>query len=262
MIPYPSRAVEVDVQFLNDFALGDEVGLSRLYDLYHSPLIKCGLRIVHDRFAVENIVNDAFLKAWSFRQRLTSSMHAYRFMRMNVKWDCYDYYRRHENRQVIYPDRDDYPDIGISPDNDAESPYCRDEEMLQSIYKIIPYLPQNRQTILQLYFKHGFSYKQIAKRYGSSVHAITNEINDGLAYLKKVIHAKKQLTAPISVPLIKGGASECLTGEMLQIFKLRYESKMSFEAISDRMSLSQPYVQQQYVAAHAKLNKLKATRGK
>jgi DNA-directed RNA polymerase specialized sigma subunit len=181
---------------------------------------------------------------------------------MNVKWDCYDYYKRPENRQVVYSDRDDYPDTGFSLVDEAEAPYCRDEEMLQSIYNIIPYLPQNRQTILQLYFKHGFSYKQIAKRYGSSVHAITTEINDGLTYLKKVIHAKKQLTTPIPISLTKKDAGECLTGEMLQIFKLRYESKMSFEAISDKMSLSQPYVQQQYVAAHAKLNRLKATRGK
>jgi RNA polymerase sigma factor (sigma-70 family) len=257
---YSSTAVEADPQFLNDFAQGDETGLSRLYNLYSSPLIKCGLRIVHDHFAVENIVNDAFLKAWSFRQSLTSSMHAYRFMRMNVKWDCYDYYRRPENRQVVYPDRDDYPDTAILPYNDEESSCWRDEEMLQSIYNIIPYLPPNRQTILQLYFKYGFSYKQIAKRYGSSVQAITNEIHEGLAYLKKVIHAKKQLTAPAPTPLVIGNVEECLTGEMLVLFKLRFESKLSFESIAAKMNLPQPYVQQQYVAAHAKLNGLKTSR--
>ena len=203
MNPYSSRTVEVDPEFLSDFAQGDETGLSRLYNLYYSPLIKCGLRIVHDRFAVENIVNDAFLKAWSFRQRLTSSMHAYRFMRMNVKWDCYDYYRRPEYRQVVYPDRDDYPDTEVLPYNDEESSCWRDEEMLQSIYNIIPYLPPNRQNILQLYFKYGFSYKQIAKRYGSSVQAITNEMHEGLALFKKGDPYKKAAYSPCPYPFGK-----------------------------------------------------------
>src|ERR1700744_3876637 len=74
---FPPREAEFDPQFHHDFADGNEAGLSRLYVLYHSPLIKCGLRIVQDYFAVENIVQDAFLKAWTFRQRLNSYMHAY-----------------------------------------------------------------------------------------------------------------------------------------------------------------------------------------
>ena len=260
MISYPSSAGEVDLQFLNDFAVGDEAGLARLYDLFRLPLIKCGLRIVCDHFTVENIVNDAFLKAWSFRQKLTSSMHAYRFMRMNVKWDCYDYYKKPENRLVVYSEYETYPDAGNQPDADQEEDIYKDEERLQSIYRVIPYLPPDRQTVLRLYFKYGFSYKQIAKRYGSNIQNITKEIYEALEYLKKVIHAKKKLIPSTPITLVRKDTEECLTGEMLHLFKLRYECKLPFDIIAAKMNLSQSYVQQQYVIAHRKLNQLKANR--
>lgn len=256
-----SKEPEFDFEFLNDFAKGDETGLVRLYNLYFISLLKCGLRIISDRFAVENIVQDAFLKAWSFRDRLNSSLHAFRFMRMNVKWACYDYSKQPENRWLEYSEYMDYSAFGYLPDFDLEEPVCQDQEMLKSIYEIMPYLPVNRQTILELYFKYGFSYKQIAKRYGSSVASISNELHEGLAYLKKIIHTKKQITpASTPVPSAKHPADEHLTGETLQLFKLRYENKLPFEVIAAKMNLPQPYVQQQYVAAHAKLKQLKVNR--
>jgi len=253
----PSRETEFDPEFLHDFADGSEAGLSRLYTLYQSALMKYGLRIVQDYFAVENIVQDAFLKAWTFRHKLNSYMHAYWFMRMNVKWDCCDFYKSPEYRLVVYPTHETYPDAEHDPQAYQTDDVCKDEEMLQTIYKIIPYLPPDRQTILKLYFKYGFSYKQIAKRYGSNTPNVTKEIYESVDYLKKVIHAKKQMSISPPNTLHRKDAEECLSGEMLQLFKLRYEGKLSFEVIANKMNLSQAYVQQQYVIAHRKLNQLK-----
>lgn len=243
------------------FNQGSEIGLSGLYNLYYAPLIRYGLRIILDHFVIENIIQDAFLKAWRFRERFTGGRHIYCFIRLNIKWACYDYYRRPEKRWLEYSEYVDYSAFGYLPDFDLEEPVCQDEEMLKSIYEIMPYLPVNRQTILELYFKYGFSYKQIAKRYGSSVASISNELHEGLAYLKKIIHAKKQITpASTPVPSAKHSADEHLTGEKLQLFKLRYENKLPFDVIAAKMNLPQPYVQQQYAAAHAKLKQLKVNR--
>jgi hypothetical protein len=56
-------------------------------------------------------VQDAFLKAWTFRQRLTCPLHAYRFMRMNITWDCYDHLRHHvvkDRKRLVYTDTPEY----------------------------------------------------------------------------------------------------------------------------------------------------------
>jgi RNA polymerase sigma factor (sigma-70 family) len=238
---------------------GEEEGFTQLYRMMFNPLLRYGMRILPNEFAVATIVQEAFLKAWNFRERMTCLQHTFRFMCMNVKWACYDHYRQPGNRQVIYLEHDTYSDVSFFPGLEEAEPICNDEELLKSIYDVMPYLSMNKQTILQLYFKYGFSYKQIARRYGSNVQAISNDLHEALAYLKKVIHSKKQLTQSVSKPVTnaKYRAEEYLTGEMLQLFKLRYENKLPFDVIAAKMNLPQPYVQQQYVAAHAKLQQLK-----
>jgi RNA polymerase sigma factor (sigma-70 family) len=240
---------------------GDEEGFAQLYHIMFNSLLRYGMRILPNEFAVTTIVQDALLKAWNFRQRMTCLQHTFRFMCMNVKWACYDYYRQPGTRQVIYLGHDTYPDVSFLPGSEEVEPVYNEEALLKSIYDVMPYLPMNKQTILQLYFKYGFSYKQIAKRYGSNIQTISNNVHEALVYLKKVIYAKKKLTKPISLPAAnaKYRAEEYFAGEMLQIFKLRYESKLPFDVIAAKMNLPQPYVQQQYAAAHAKLQQLKIT---
>ncbi len=65
-------------QFLR-FKGGDEKGLAYIYAQLNKPLFKHGLRIVDNEFAVDTIVQEAFLKAWAYRERMTSLFHTYRF---------------------------------------------------------------------------------------------------------------------------------------------------------------------------------------
>lgn len=241
---------------------GEEGGFTQVYHMMFNSLFRYGMRILPNEFAVTTIVQDALLKAWDFRQKMTCLQHTFRFMCMNVKWACYDHYRQPGTRQVIYLGHDTYPDMSFLPGSEEVEPVYNEEMLLKSIYDVMPYLPMNKQTILQLYFKYGFSYKQIARRYGSNIQTISNNVHEALAYLKKVIHAKKQLTKPTSRPVAnaKYRAEEYFAGEMLQLFKLRYENKLPFDVIAAKMNLPQTYVQQQYAAAHVKLQQLKITR--
>lgn len=242
------------------FKQGDEAALSRLYRKFYRLLMRHGFRIVHDEFVVNSSIQEAFLKAWHFRERLTSILHTYRFLRLNVTWKCYNYYRQPDrlHRRIIYTDNiDSYADACYMSDvigNDQ--PLFADDEMLQTIYKVISYLPEDRQTILTLFFKYGFTYKQIAKRFSTSNKVISIELRKGLEHLKKIIHAKKKLDAPINVSKKTLSHDELLDGELLQVFRLRYEMKLGFEVIATKMNLPQAYVQQQYVAAHIRIQQM------
>ena len=243
------------------FTNGEEAGLAHLYGILYKPLLHHGLRIVRDEFVVNSSIQEALLKAWAFRERLTSILHTYRFLRLNVTWKCYNHYRQSDKRhhRLIYTDNiDQYADTYYIPEQEYnDQSFYADEEMLQSIYKVIPYLPANRQTILTLYFKYGFSYKQIAKRFSTSTRAVSIELQKGLEHLKKIIHAKKKLDAPVNGA--KNGLlyNEILDGELLQLFKLRYEMKLGFDIIASKMNLPQAYVQQQYVTAHIMIQQMR-----
>ena len=68
--PLPETSPAVTTEQFIRFTEGDEKGLVWLYQQYYDKLLRYGLRIVTDEFAVNTIVQEAFLKAWTFRDRL------------------------------------------------------------------------------------------------------------------------------------------------------------------------------------------------
>lgn len=252
----------VELKCFWDFKKGDEKALTCIYDQLYKPLLYHGLRIIKDRFVVNSIIQEAFLKAWNFRERMTSTLHVYRFIRLNITWGCYGYFRQASYKRhygsVIYTDDIDYYTIPTCFESEVnEQLQQADEEKLMAIYNVIPYLPATRQNLINLYFKYGFSYKQIANRYATSKQAISRELQNGLEHLKKIINSKKRLDKPVVTnPKTTMPYNEVLEGEMLQVFKLRYEMKLSFESIALQLNLPQSDIQQQYVAAHIKIQQL------
>jgi len=247
-------------QYFLQFTKGDESAFTRLYQNLYKPLLRHGLRIVRDEFVVNSSIQEAFLKAWNFRERLTNVLHTYRFLRLNVTWKCYNHYRQpgRLHRRIIYTDNIDcYADARYMPDQSGDDqPPFADEEMLQAIYNVMPYLPPDRQTILTLFFKYGFTHKQIAKRFSTSNQAVSVELLNGLEHLKKVIHAKKKLDVPINASKNDLSYNEILDGELLRVFRLRYEMKLGFDVIAVKLNLPQSYIQQQYVAAHIRIQQM------
>lgn len=241
------------------FINGNEAGLTYLYSLLHKKLLYHGRRIVSDEFVVNSAIQEAFLKAWNFRHRLSSVLHTYRFLRLNVTWKCYTYYRKpdHQRNRIVYTGSIDSYANTFYQQEDTTQTSVFNEERLQNIYNVLPYLPANRKIIFTLYFKYGLSAKQIAKRYASSSQGISNELQKGVEQLRKIIHAQKKLNIPVGIKSRFAHYPELLEGELLQLFKLRFEKKRSFEAIANQLNLPLAHVHQQYVTAHRLLNQMK-----
>ena len=62
------------------FASGYELGLTSLYNQLSRSIYRYGMMLVKDEFIVNSIIQEAFLKAWTFRERLTSLDHTRRFL--------------------------------------------------------------------------------------------------------------------------------------------------------------------------------------
>ena len=243
------------------FRQGDERALEYVYTRYYRPLCSHGRQIIDDEFTVSCIVQEAFLKGWQFREGMENMRHIYCFMRQDVNWKCFAYLSNPGNRfhrSLVHTEGlENYSTY--YHDEPAEDASFYDERKLQAIEEALPYLPASRHTIMTLYFKHGMSYKKIARRFGSSVPAISTEVRKSLESIKKVVHAQKKLDIKKTVPAAANGHAytKNLDTEMQQIFKLRYEQKNSFAAIAEKMNVTQGYVQQQYAAAHRQMQQLK-----
>jgi len=276
--PTPATTPAANNDFFLRFTAGDEKGLTWLYNQYYHRLVRHGKDLLYDEFAVHTQVQEIFLKAWQFRRRLTDALHAYRFMRLNLRWNCYDYLNDHvakTRKYITYTDNpEQYASAGDGQPEVEAAAHALAEAQLETVNKILPLLPAERQTIFALYFKEGLTHTQIARRFGSGTTTIHNELQKGVEYVKKVIGkeagvSKWPARAPFdrlrvtasaagAPPQVEYDNKESLQGAQWQIFKLRYEMKWSFEKIAQEMKIGQGEVQRLYVEAHKKLRGMRA----
>lgn len=242
------------------FRDGDEKALEYVYTRYYGPLCNHARQIIRDKFTVSCIVQEAFLKSWQFRQTMENMRHIYCFIRQDIRWKCYSFMANPVNR--FHSGLTHYEEVGnffhpADAEEGAED-HRLAENKLKAIEEALPYLPANRQTIMTLHFRYGYSYQRIARRFGTSNQAISAEVHKSLECLKKIVHAQKKLTLKTTAPSHNTRLlnTESMDPEMQHIFKLRYEQKHSFASIAERMNVTQGYVQQQYVTAHLRLRKL------
>lgn len=243
--------------YYTGFRNGDEKAFEYVYAQYYRPLYRHGYEIIDDEFTVNCIVNEAFLKGWKFRESMENMRHIYCFIRQDVSWKCFAYVKNPSNRFHRLLVRPEY--LGnLSGTEDDEEAHQLADKNLKAIEEALPYLPGNRQTIMTLYFKYGYSYKRIARRFGTTNQAISLEVQRSLESLRKMVHAQKKLhtKAPAKVPQSKRVGVENMETEMQMIFRLRYEQKHSFASIAEKMQVAQGYVQQQYIIAHRRLRAL------
>jgi len=234
------------------FRNGDEKAFEYVYTRYYGPLSHHGRQIIRDEFAVNCIVNEAFLKGWKWREHMECMRHIYCFIRQEVSWKCYGYLSNSSNRfhrQLVHPEY-----IGNLPDvqGDGEEHGLADKN-LNAIEAALAYLPGNRQTIMKLYFKYGYSYKRIAQRFGTSYNAISLEVQQGLEELRKIVHAQRRLNDRKPEKPARRLHTEGMDDETRQIFSMRYVEKLGFAEIAAKLQIPLARVQQQYVLAHRKI---------
>jgi RNA polymerase sigma-70 factor (ECF subfamily) len=268
MLPLLFEETAQNYTYYKSFREGDEKALNYFY-VQAFPLLKhYGIKLIEDEFTVESIVQECILKTWKYRSLMESMLHIYCFARLNVKWGCYSWLKSPAARFHRHLIRDGtverYSDnVSFFDREEAARKYAFDGERLEAVYKVLSYLPPTRKTIMTLYFQYGMSYTQIAKRFSVSQQAITREVQQGLEHLKRIINAEKNLDVVVTDPSAGGRnhkvtwQSETLEGEMLEIFRMRYELKLPFDRIAEKMNLSLPYIQQQYIIAHKKLKEMK-----
>lgn len=238
--------------YYTGFRDGDEKAFEYVYGRYYKPLYRHGYQIIDDEFAVNCIVNEAFLKGWAFRERMENMRHIYCFIRQEVNWKCYAYFKNPSNLfhcRLVHPEY-----IANLPETEGGEDECHlADKKLKAIEDALPYLPGNRQTIMTLYFKYGYSYKRIARRFGTSKQAISTEVQKSLESLRKIVLSQKRLTDRGRVKPARQLRTEGMEEETRQIFSMRYVEKQSFASIAAKLQIPLAQVQQQYVMAHRRI---------
>ncbi|MDR6804542.1 DNA-directed RNA polymerase specialized sigma24 family protein [Dyadobacter sp. BE34] len=245
-----SRTSARNEQYLLLFRSGDERALNYFYKRTYDSLLYIGRGLVNDEFLVSCILHECYLKVWAHRDKIESLPHAYRFIRLNLRWQvlkqvqkpAYQIYRKMTEIDHLEPF------LGEKPDLDSYFADGAEGKRWNEISKAISFLPKERQLIASLHFQDGHSPREVAKRIGANTLRVTSEIQKAVEDLKKIVAPKA--TVPVLQVKQSYPYDHILSSEQAAVFALRQDQKKSFADIASILGYPQTQVQQYYIKAY------------
>ncbi|MCC5930646.1 MAG: hypothetical protein JJU28_15475 [Cyclobacteriaceae bacterium] len=127
------------------FKAGRESRLEYFYRTHFDTLYFYGLRYIGDGFALESILQEAFLKLWHSREGILSTGHLNNFLRCLVRRQCFAWQRKslHRFHQSMLPLEGFHESIVEMDDGDK----VRDEKTFR-ILQVTGLLKTQRRDIL------------------------------------------------------------------------------------------------------------------
>ncbi|MBU8883512.1 sigma-70 family RNA polymerase sigma factor [Kaistella sp. DKR-2] len=239
---------------------GNPSSLEQVHLRYRRLLFWLGKQMLEDDFAVETLVQDAFLKLWLHRASIETPDHVVCFLKLVLKRDCISYFNAPKNkftRLTASLERfENYQDYlaGYDPQQDKEHllTHESDQKKLDEVKRVLNLLNPKRKHLIELCLEYGFHYKPIAEAMGSSVTGISNEVSRAIDDLRKILKEssfdqtqKKTHSDP--------GQSGQLSSQQLEILKRRFQQRSSFTVIARELQLSEKEVHREFLMAYQQL---------
>lgn len=178
-----------DEELMVTIAEGETGALEALYDRYGGPAYSLALRILGDREAAEEVVQDAFVAVWRSAETYDpKSGRLYSWLLKITRNRAIDELRR---RSV--PTRD--PSAGgrsldgePDPAQDQEAPEAAWTAELRSVVgAALDGLPRDQREVLEMAYMRGWSQREIAERTGIPLGTVKTRTRLALKKLRRVL---------------------------------------------------------------------------
>ncbi len=167
-------------------ALGDRAAFLRLYDATSAKLFGVCLRILKDNTEAEDAVQDACVKIWrnagSYREGQYSPMSWIIAIARNTAID------RIRSRQLAHADLDDAGEVPDSSPTPEAQVIAAGE--MGRISDCLAELPAQRAQAVQAAYVEGYSYAELAARFGVPVNTMRTWLHRSLKSLRECLERK------------------------------------------------------------------------
>jgi RNA polymerase sigma-70 factor, ECF subfamily len=179
-----------DDLLLGRVAAGDRRAFEALYDRYAAVVFGLALRMLGDRGAAEEAVQEIFWRVW---QRLGSFDRSRAF----APWlfgiahnYCIDELRRRKVRpQPVYED-DEHPVLSSIPDETDIGETAILAEQSRTVRDAIDQLPDEQRQALLLAYYGGLTQQEIATRLGNPLGTVKTRMRLGLQKLRTLLEGQ------------------------------------------------------------------------
>ena len=186
-----------DNQLLKLLLQGSEEALTEIYNRYWAQLVEIGFKFTPDRQAVEEIVNDIFLKLWTHPEKFqVRSLPAYFYTA--IKYGVLTMLLKSKRRKLLLK-KYQYNILSTEEEQRIEAKF-----MEAYLNEIIERLPEKSRLIYTYSRKEEMSIADISERMNMKTKAIEYHITKTLRLLRSAIeHAHNPRIVLVAVLFIK-----------------------------------------------------------
>ena len=136
---------------------GDQRGFTRLYDAYSGAILRLITHWVKDNGMAENLLQDVFVKAWTFRTQYDASKgRLFTWLYNIARNSCIDHFRSKGHKQYKTSDLSDNIPVLLPPHVSSSLPDTI------GLRKMLTMLRQEEKEMIELNYFNGMTQREIA----------------------------------------------------------------------------------------------------
>ncbi len=182
-----ARAQHVpDSALIEKMTTGDESALSALYDRYSPLLFGVLMRVLNDRQAAEEVLQDLFLQLWRNAAHFDSSRGSLPAWLMVIGRNrAISRLRGRRDREVLEEEEGDFAGTFASRQN-IEDEAAR-AQMARTVKAALEKLPEEQRHAVELAYFEGMTQTEIAARTGAPLGTVKTRVRTAMQTLRQIL---------------------------------------------------------------------------
>lgn len=174
--------IHLDHQLMNRIKAGESLAYDTLFKKYYAYLCMIVYRMIQDKSAAEDVVQDVMLELWKKRESIEIKNAVKSYLHRSVRNKTLN--RIRDNRMKFEGDEQllEVPSGESSPIQMMQG-----EDLAQTLQKTYEKLPEKCRIVFSLVKYEGLSYKEAAEQLEISVKTVENQISKALKIFREVL---------------------------------------------------------------------------
>lgn len=175
-----------DSALIEKMMTGDESALATLYDRYSAMLFGLLTRILQDRHAAEEVLQDLFMQLWRNANQFDSNRGSLPAWLMVIARNrAISRLRGARSRELLEENEGDYANTFAS-DQNIEDDASR-AELARSVSAALNTLPAEQRQALELAYFEGMTQTEIAARTGCPLGTVKTRVRTAMQSLRQIL---------------------------------------------------------------------------
>lgn len=174
----PANEGLTDEELLALLQQGNEQALTLLYRRHWEPLFQQAYRVLKDREACKDLVQELFTELWQKAPRIVLNASLKSYLNASIRYKVFRYIRNNPVSETLF---ESITEKMLTPSPESELA-VRELQLL--LNTLINTLPEKCALIYRMSREQHLSYKEIAQQLHVSVKTVENQINIALRKLR------------------------------------------------------------------------------